>query len=178
MKQSDQKQLTRGQDSSDWYTSSLREVRGRSQAETWSQKATKHTGWLTLWLIQPGVTCPGNTTHGWLGPPTSINKTILHRHAPESSPIKTTPQLRLFHVLLGWVKLTANAKTATQQHYYHRYTGLQCAGADVGRPGTNLLWTLRLDFYSTFYSKFVFLLSLSLNDFIFTFGNIRVKGKS
>lgn len=86
--------------------------------------------------------------------------------------------MRLFHVLLGWVKLTANAKTTTQQHYYHRYTGLQCAGADVGHPGTNLLWTLRLDFYSTFYSKFVFLLSLSLNDFIFTFGNIRVKGKS
>ena len=34
MKQSDQKQLTREQDSSDWYKSSEREVRGRSQAET------------------------------------------------------------------------------------------------------------------------------------------------
>lgn len=81
-------------------------------------------------------------------------------------------------MFLGCVKLTVDAKIATQQYYYHRYTGLQCSRADVGRPGTNLLWTLRLDFYSTFYSKFVFLLSLSLNDFIFTFGNIRVKGKS
>lgn len=77
-------------------------------------------------------------------------------------------------MLLGCVKLTVNAKTATQQHCYHRYTGLQCSGADVGRPGTDLLWTLRLDFQS----RFVFLLSLSLNDFTFTFGNIMDKGKS
>lgn len=44
MKQSDQKHLTRGQDSSDWYKSSLREVRGRSQTETSSQKAIKQCG--------------------------------------------------------------------------------------------------------------------------------------
>lgn len=52
MKQSDQKQLTREQDSSDWYKSSQREKLGADLKQKLEARKPQNTvGWLTLWLI-------------------------------------------------------------------------------------------------------------------------------